>query len=227
MKNDKILTSLSPVKARKFPIKIKTLFFVIETLLIFTLLVVWLSFESIRKSKNLWILFFYNFPSQFLIALVAHEPVFLYFSKFYSPLVVTLVAITGTLLAEILNYSVFKFFSDLIPFKKMKLGKMANYLVKLFNKAPFVALLIAGFTPIPFYPFRFLVVLAHYPLLKYVLAVFLSRTPRFLLIAILGHILNIPDFILAVIFIVLGFFLGIPLISNIIAKNRANKKNTS
>jgi len=200
----------------------RTIVFILEIGLILALLIAWLSSESIRQSKNLWILFFYNFPSQFLIAIVPHEPVFLYFSKFYSPLSVTCVAIVGTSLAEVLNYSIFKYVGDLKPVKNVHYSKAVKKLITLFNKAPFVALLVAGFTPVPFYPFRFLVVLARYPLLKYILAVFLSRTPRFYLLALFGHTFKIPDYLLPVIFIILTIPFSYPMIKSLLK----NKKVT-
>jgi membrane protein YqaA with SNARE-associated domain len=204
----------------------RTIVFILEIGLILAILIAWLSSESIRQSKSLWILFFYNFPSQFLIAIVPHEPVFLYFSKFYSPLSVTFVAIVGTSLAEVLNYSVFKYVGDLKPVKNAHYSKAVNKLIKLFNKAPFAALLVAGFTPVPFYPFRFLVVLARYPLIKYILAVFLSRTPRFYLLALLGYTIKIPDYLLPIIFIILTIPFSYPMIKSLL-KNKRNKSNGS
>jgi len=112
MKNNNDLSGPSPAKSREIPSKIKTLIFVLQIIVVAALLVVWLSSESIQKSKNLWVLFIYSFPSQFLIPIVPHEPVLLYFGKFYSPLTVALVDIAGTLLTEALNYSVFKFIVD-------------------------------------------------------------------------------------------------------------------
>ena len=145
---------------------IRTFIVILELSVIIILLVLWLSSESIRQSKNIWIFFFYNFPSQFLISFVPHEPVLFYYSKFYSAAYVTFVAISGTLITELINYSVFGYFADLKSMEKFRNSKIINYLVNLFNKLPFIALLIAGFTPVPFYPFRFLVVLANYPLMK-------------------------------------------------------------
>jgi membrane protein YqaA with SNARE-associated domain len=161
------------------------------------------------------VLFFYNFPSQFLISVVPHEPVFLYFSKYYPPLVVTLFGITGTLLTEALNYSCFGYFADMDLFEKVRKNKMVVKLTALFNRMPFSALWIAGFTPIPFYPFRFLVVLAQYPLWKYLLAVFLSRTPRFYLLALFGNAYPIPDLWLVVIFGVVAILLNLPFLRHI------------
>ena len=218
MKNNKDQSSPIPPGTKVVPSKIRTLTFVLEVALIIVLLAVWLSSESIRESKNLWIFFFYSFPAEFLIALVPHEPVLLYFSKFYSPLAVTLVAITGTVLAEMINYSVFKYVGNLKPFNRVRHTKWVSKTIELFNKAPFVALLVAGFTPVPFYPFRFLVVLARYPLPKYVLAIFLSRTPRFYLLALLGHIFKIPDYLFPVIFIALAIPLTYPLVRSLLKK---------
>lgn len=214
----------STVRTPRAISRTRTTVFILEIGLILAILIVWLSSESIRESKSLWILFFYNFPSQFLIAIVPHEPVFLYFSKFYSPLSVTFVAIVGTSLAEVLNYSVFKYVGELKPVQNVHTSKMVNKLIILFNKAPFAALLVAGFTPVPFYPFRFLVVLARYPLLKYILAIFLSRTPRFYLLALFGYTIKIPDYLLPVIFILLTIPFSYPMIKSFL-KNKRNKSN--
>jgi len=218
MKNNKNLSSPRPLETKVVPSKIRTLTFVLEIVLIIVLLAVWFSSESIRESKNLWIFFFYSFPAEFLIAIVPHEPVLLYFSKFYSPLAVTLVGISGTVLAEMINYSVFKYVGDLKRFNRVRHTKWVSKTIDLFNKAPFVALLVAGFTPVPFYPFRFLVVLARYPLPKYILAIFLSRTPRFYLLALLGHIFKIPDYLFPVIFIALAIPLTYPLVRSLLKK---------
>jgi membrane protein YqaA with SNARE-associated domain len=191
---------------------IRMIIVILELALIAVLLALWLSSESIRESKSIWILFFYNFPSQFLIAFVPHEPILFYYSKFYSVEYVTFVALAGTLITEVINYSVFGYFADLKSLERFRNSKIVNYLINLFNKAPFSALLIAGFTPVPFYPFRFLVVLANYPVAKYLLAVFLSRTPRFYLLALLGKTLDLSDGLIISFFMIIGFVIFIPLI---------------
>ncbi|UCC38212.1 MAG: VTT domain-containing protein [Candidatus Aminicenantes bacterium] len=222
MSRNKSLDS-SPLKGKKSPAsKIKLSIFILEIVLIVLLLVLWFSSEEIKRSKNLWVLFFYSFPSEFLIAIVPHEPVLLYFGKFYQPLTVAIVAVISTVMTEALNYSAFKFVTDSSFFKKIQHRKFVTKIVDLFNKAPFIALLVAGFTPIPFYPFRFLVVLAHYPWVKYLLAVFLSRTPRFFIFALLGHMIKIPDYLLVVIFFILILVANIPLLRRFL-KNRQKK----
>ena len=196
----------------KSPSKIKTLIFILELALIITLLILWFSIDSFRNSKNLWVLFFYSFPAEFLIAIVPHEPMLLYFGKFYSPITVGLVTIASTLMTEALNYSTFKYVANLKAFGKVHRSKFMTKLISFFNKAPFTALLIAGFTPVPFYPFRFMVVMAHYPIWKYLLATFLSRTPRFFILAYVGHSINIPDTWLVLLFVALILIIYVPLL---------------
>lgn len=156
-----------------------------------------------RASKNLWVLFLYSLPSEFLIAPVPHEPVIIYFGKFHAPLTVALVSIAGTLLTEALNYSVFGYVVDSKAFRSIRHRGFVRRIVALFKRAPFPALCVAGFTPIPFYPFRLLVVLARYPVAKYLLALLLSRTPRFCILAFVGRAIRVPDYLLMALFVAL------------------------
>jgi membrane protein YqaA with SNARE-associated domain len=198
----------------------RILIFTLEISLFAFLLITWLSSDSLQESKNLWILFFYNFISQFIIAIVPQEPVHLYFSKFYAPLIVTLVSIGGTLLTEFINYSTFEFVVELKSFDKIKYRSFVKNIVAIFNKVPFLAIWIAGFAPVPFYPFRFLVVLARYPVYKYLFAVFLSRTPRFFVLALIGHAIKIPDYLLAIFFVVLIIIALASVIKRLVFKNK-------
>lgn len=187
----------------------RTFIFIIEILFVLGLFVWWFSSSSARLSRSLLVLFLYCFPAEFIIAAVPHEPLLLYFAKFYSPFIIALVSAAGTVLAETINYTSFNYVADLKSFRKLREGKFVQKTIALFYRAPFSALLIAGATPVPFYPFRFLVVLAHYPLKKYLLAVFLSRTPRFFLLALFGRLAKIPDSLIALLFLFLilaGFF---------------------
>lgn len=203
--------------------KRRLLIFVIEILFITIILAGWLNLETVRQSKHLLVLFLYSFPCQFLIAIVPHEPVFLYFSKFYAPLPVTLASVSGTLLTELLNYSTFKFIVDLKSFNKLKYSGFVGKMIEYFYRAPFLALWVAGFTPVPFYPFRFLVVLANYPVWKYILAVFTSRAPRFFLLALLGKAFKIPDSLLIILFAILILVANVPVVKKVYERYRQKK----
>lgn len=191
---------------------VRLLVVILEIALVAALCVVWFTFESIRTSHNLWVLFLYSFPSQFLIAIAPHEPVFFYFSKLYAPWIVTLVAVTGTLLTELVNYTVIGFFAELRPSKKVLDRRIVRKLTELFRRAPSLTLLVAGFTPVPFYPFRFLVILAKYPLWKYLIAVFVARSARFYVFALIGHALRIPDHLLLLFFVGISILILTPVI---------------
>lgn len=170
----------------------------VETVFIIALLVVWLTCDSVRSSKNLWILFFYSFPAMFLVGLVPHEPVLFYFSKFHPALVVTLVAIAGTLITEYINYCCLAVFFDLKFAQKYKSTGLVTRLIHLFDKFPFLTLVLTSFTPVPFFPFRFLAVISSYSKRMYLLSLFVGRFPRVLLFTYLGHTFQIPDkFLLA------------------------------
>jgi len=221
-KIDNNLEKINNLSGKKIS-KTRVSIFILEISLVALLLVIWLSSDSIRQSKSLWVLFLYSFPSQFLIATVPHEPVYLYFSKFYAPLIVTLISISSTVLTEIVNYSTFKFIVDLKSFHRIRYSGFVKKLIESFNRAPFLALWVAGFTPIPFYPFRFLVVLAHYPIYKYILAVFLSRAPRFYLLALFGHAFKIPDYLLMLLFVMLILIAIAPVLKRLVFKKKQKK----
>ena len=219
-------THVTPKNAKKSS-KIRTLLFILQVALVLVLLIGWLSFKTLRTSKNLWVLFFYSFPSEFLIAIVPHEPILLYFGKFYSPLTVAAVGIIGTVMTEAINYSAFNYITDTNLFQKIHHRKAVKKIIELFRKSPFLAIWIAGLTPIPFYPFRFLVVLARYPILKYLLAVFLSRSPRFYLLAYLGHAIKFPDYLLIIFFVILILGMNIQFLMNVLKKRTRNEKSAS
>ena len=205
--------------------KAKTAVFLSEIGLILILLVIWFASDSVQKSRSLIVLFFYSFPSEFLVGLVPHEPVLLYFGEFYSPLTVALIAVSSTVLAEALNYSVFNYVADTKLLKKFTDRKIVRLMIKLFNKSPFLALWIAGFTPIPFYPFRFLVVIGRYPVMYYLLAVFLSRAPRFYILAYIGEMFKFPGSVLIALFIIIIAALNIPVIVNLFKKKSSDARS--
>jgi membrane protein YqaA with SNARE-associated domain len=201
----------------------RTILFVLEFLFIGTLLVIWASSTIIQKSTNLLVLFFYSFPSEFLIGILPHEPVLLYFGKFFHPLTVTLISLPSTIMVEISNYFVIRYIFDLRSFQKFQNSSSVNKVVKLFKKAPFLALWIAGFAPVPFYPFRFLVVLVRYPVWNYALALVLSRGPRFFLLALAGKLMKIPNSVIILLFVFLILSANIPLLRNYWRKRHLKK----
>ncbi len=172
--------------------------------LVAALLAAWATVPAIRESKSLWVLFLYSFPSEFVIATVPHEPAFLYFSKFHPPWVVAGVSVAGTVLTEWLNYGTVAYVTDWQLVRNALQHRAVRTCVAWFDRAPFAALWVAGFTPIPFYPLRVLAVVAKYPASRYVLAVFLSRAPRFWILCVAGAALGFADWMIAGLALVLA-----------------------
>jgi membrane protein YqaA with SNARE-associated domain len=202
---------------------LRTIIVVAEVAATLGLLAWWLSSASLRSSRSLWVLFLYCFPAEFLISTVPHEPVILYFGELYAPLTVALITAAGTVLTEAMNYTVIGRVADMKAPRKIIESGFVRKLVVLFRKAPFAALLVAGFTPIPFYPFRILVVLARYPLAKYLLAVALSRTPRFFLLALAGRLIRFRPYQLIIVMAVLILAANIPLLRRLVRKKSKSR----
>jgi len=218
--SEKPLSILEPGTEKKIT-RGRTFLFIGEIAMILILLLVWILSESVKRSKNLFVLFFYSFPSEFLIGLIPHEPVILYYGELHPPLVVALVAVVGTVMAEGINYSVFGFVADTSLFRKMSGGKLVRVIIDLFEKAPFPAILFAGFTPVPFFPVRFLVVMGRYSVFRYLLAVFLSRAPRFYILAVVGSSFRIPASVIVLLFILMIATVNVPLVRRLLRGNDA------
>ena len=153
--------------------------------------------------NKLIILLLYSIPSQFIVAVIPHEPIVFYYSKYFSPLTVTLVTLLGTLLAEYLNFMLVKFFFTIPKVDDLRKYKTFKYATHYFLRLPFISLVIAAITPVPFYPFRIIAPASEYPLSKYLLALVVGRSPRFYILAYFGYVVPLPNEIIIVVFIVL------------------------
>jgi membrane protein YqaA with SNARE-associated domain len=118
------------------------------------------------RSESYIYLAFYSIPANAAISFFPHEPVLIYFGKFANLWLAAAAATVGTV--------------------------VAGY----FLKYPFATLVVAGFTPIPFFPFKFLSFSIHYPLKKYLSALVVARYPRYFLLAWLGAVTDIPNWLL-------------------------------
>jgi membrane protein YqaA with SNARE-associated domain len=156
----------------------------------------YLLFPSFRGL--LW-LGLYTVPSHMFVSPLPHEPVLLYFAKSYSATPCALTALAGCLIAGLWDFWIFV---PLMRHPRVR-SKYANIglyqkSVKLFRKSPFWALVVAAATPFPFYPVKFLSICDHYPLKRYLLALTVGRTPRYWVLAYLGHVFRFPNWSLVV-----------------------------
>ena len=207
----------NPAGREKTTPRLRFLLILFEAALVLGLLLVWLTSEGVRTSTNLVILFLYSFPSEFLVGLAAHEPVLIFYGAHHPAWVVALVAVVSTVMAEGLNYSFFGLFFEIPAFRAALTGPGVSRITEMFSRMPFKAILVAGFTPVPFFPVRFLVVMTDYPIWKYLLGVFLSRAPRFYLLALLGGAFHIPGIVLIGIFVAMFVLVNLPAVLKVLA----------
>jgi membrane protein YqaA with SNARE-associated domain len=205
----------------------RTLIVAVEVALVLGLLLTWLVFRGVRDSKSLVVLFFYAFPSEFLVGLLPHEPVLIYFGSFYSAWMVTSVSVVGTLVAEAINYSFCSYFYEKPSLQAVSEKRLVRKTIELFGRAPFAAILFAGFTPAPFFPVRFLVVMASYPRWKYLLGVFLSRAPRFFLLAMCGAYFHVPGTLLTALFVGMLLSVNVPALVRLLSRSGKSEASST
>ncbi len=146
-------------------------------------------------SRSYLYLAFYSIPANTGISVFPHEPVLLYFGSQGSILLTAAWAALGTVVAGYLDHSVFVPVMNLKSLKGYKEKGWYRKLAGLFMRFPFVTLLVTAFTPIPFFPFKFLSFSVHYPLWRYLAALVTARFPRYVIYAWVGSLFYIPKWL--------------------------------
>ncbi|MFC1716165.1 VTT domain-containing protein [Candidatus Poribacteria bacterium] len=149
-------------------------------------------------------LFWLTVLSNTFIPVAPQEPVILLYGAVYSPWLVALCAGIAISMIELANYQIL---TPILDWKRIGAFKEKPFYrrsERYFSAFPFLSLLFACFTPVPFIPFRILAVTTRYSIKKFVLSVFLGRVPRFYLLALIGGTLNLPNWTYVII-LVLAF----------------------
>lgn len=141
-------------------------------------------------------IFFYSIPSNAGISLFPHEPLIVWYGKYINLWNMALVATAGTVAAAFLDYMFFAPVLNLEYSAKYKGTETYQKAHKWFYKFPFWSIVVAGFTPIPFYPFKFMVYASKYPLWRFLTAVVIGRLPRYYLLGKAGQFFQIPDWLI-------------------------------
>lgn len=153
------------------------------------------------ESRSYLYLAFYAIPANTAISLFPHEPVLVYYGKFADVWIAAASATVGTVAAGYMDHTVFTPVLNLEGRQAYKQGTLYRRAAGWFERWPFATLVAAGFTPVPFWPFKFLTFSAHYPLGRYLAAVVVGRFPRYVILAWVGRALEVPNWLL------FGFFL--------------------
>lgn len=141
-------------------------------------------------------IFFYSIPSNAGISLFPHEPLLVWYGKYIDLWNMALVATAGTVAAAFLDYMFFAPVLNLGYSSKYKSTEKYQKAHKWFYKFPFWSIVVAGFTPIPFFPFKFMVYASKYPIWRYLVAVIIGRLPRYYLLGKAGQFFQIPDWLI-------------------------------
>lgn len=182
----------------------------------FVLLAGWFLLDWFPAQHKLVIFGLYSIPSHMLISPFAHEPALFYAAKFYPPWQIALAGTIGCTIAGLFDYWL------LLPLlhhkslrPKLDNKRLFQKAMAFFKKSPFWFLVVAGFSPVPFYPFKFLSIAGGYPLWKYESALVIGRAPRYYTLAYLGYILQVPTWLLIALFV---FFLMLPIVQRLFFK---------
>jgi len=176
-----------------------TIFLALMAAFVIAFYLIW---RSNPKYAGMVIYFFYTIPANSFLSL-PHEPAVLYYAKMYSPLLLAILGGIATCLACFIDYEVLTPIFRLKKVSKIKETYFYKKSIHYFNKLPFVTIAVVGFSPIPFYPVRILAISSGYSMRKYMLSVFIGRAPRYYILAKFGQILNIPNWIIILIFVVM------------------------
>jgi membrane protein YqaA with SNARE-associated domain len=140
----------------------------------------------------------YAVPSHMLISPFPIEPPLLYLAKSHEPLLIAMLASLGSLLAGCFDFLLLRpFLSHDKVRSRYKDTRIYRKASRFFLASPFLFLVVAHLTPIPFYPFKLLSIAAGYRFWKYEAAIVLGRVPRYIALAWFGHALQLPDWMLA------------------------------
>lgn len=122
---------------------------------------------------------------------VALEPVLMIFGRLYPPLAVAGLATAAGIYIEVLNYHLYGRLLGLERARGFRESRTIHLLEATFRRAPFLAVWLAAFTPVPYWGVRILAALSRYPLRRYLTATLLGRFPKFWLAAALGLYLQV------------------------------------
>lgn len=158
------------------------------------------------RAGGLWALLLYSIPSNTAVSVLPHEPMLLIYGQRSNLWIAALAATAGTLAAAWVDHRIFVPVLNLDRISGYKRHRFYRRTMGLFRRAPFAALVIAGLTPVPFFPFKLLAFSGGYSLPRYLGAVAVGRFPRYTAILWVGSAFYVPTWLL--IAIALAVFAG-------------------
>ena len=129
--------------------------------------------------------------SMFLPAAV--EPMVMIFARLYPWVLVAGITTLSAVLAEYADYKIFTGILMSGPLERARQNRVARFTVWMFEKSPFLAVVMGALTPLPFWLVRISAVLAGYPVSRFLLGTAIGRFPRFIIYCALATVLPITN----------------------------------
>ncbi|MCB1120204.1 MAG: hypothetical protein KJT03_01540 [Verrucomicrobiae bacterium] len=129
---------------------------------------------------------------------VSFELLIIETSKYASVISIALVGVGVFCYMEYLNWHIYRWLLSTRRLESICKHPWVTYVVKIFQRSPFLVVTVFSFTPLPFWVVRMTAVLNRYSLRRYMLATALGRGPRIALYAWLGSMLQVPSLIVLV-----------------------------
>lgn len=147
-------------------------------------------------------------------------PLVMAYGQKFDPALIALLGGIAFCISALIDYSLVTLVFRYEKIARVKETRLYCKVERLFNKYAFVSLVVAAFTPIPLEPVKVVACASRYNKVKFVLACFIGRTPRYYLLAESQSILPIPRIYLYISIIVL---VAIEAIRRMIKRSRQNQ----
>jgi hypothetical protein len=132
----------------------------------------------------------------------AFEPVIMEAAKYARVVPVTLVATTGYMYMEYLNWHVYAWVINWERLEGFRNHRSVRWGMDRFARQPFWTVVVFAFTPLPFWAARSLAILHGYSLRRFLVATLLGRLPRIFAYAWLGGLVRVPTLWLVAVVVV-------------------------
>ena len=149
------------------------------------------------------VLFAYAFLSNVAVAVVPHEPVVIWYGANWGVWSTAFVATAGTAVASAVDHRLFVPLVGRLATKPLFVRGMVGKVRRLFLRAPFAVIALSGLTPLPAFPFKAAAFAERYPRGRYVAAVVAGRFPRYVLLAWLGFVVSVPNWVFGILFLLM------------------------
>jgi membrane protein YqaA with SNARE-associated domain len=158
----------------------------------FCVVSLWIRIAFPGRALELWFYFAYMTVACTFVPLPTPQAAMDYGQRF-SPMLAAIVGGIGSCISGLIDYTLVTAVFRYEKIARIKRTRTYISVERLFKRAPFVVLVIAAFTPIPFEPVKLLACATRYNRIKFVLAIFVGRAPRYYFLAKLQKdLLRIP-----------------------------------